>query len=416
MPPHEQEVPPSTAMFSRVKANVALPVGYHVDRITRLTNPELRAGYKAYLEYLAGQGCAGEAVLYHAVEWGAVEAVKRSGFSRSHRGINADVLGRGVYFTVNAAVAARFAHPGPNGERALFVARVALGRQMVGGNGGAAPGVRGDGQYCHSTVDNLGLPSLYATFYTSQCIPVFVIYFRVLVHVRAALPPAAATSAATGQLQTRPFGGRAAPAASAPQPRAAPADAATGQTQTRGHIDGSPRPATDEELRRVRARTAPAVGGPPAGPAGAAGGAVVPAALCTARARSRMDGMPQPITLEELRCAREQAMYVADLVKNGREAMRSDAAERQARYEGLKELYFAQERAALADLFLAPSAPPVLWTTVLRPDDAPGDAAAPAVEPAERRLDDLELRILGDYVADGDDLDFPLWDTPDARA
>ena len=249
MPPHEQEVPPSTAMFSRVKANVALPVGYHVDRITRLTNPELRAGYKAYLEYLAGQGCAGEAVLYHAVEWGAVEAVKRSGFSRSHRGINADVLGRGVYFTVNAAVAARFAHPGPNGERALFVARVALGRQMVGGNGGAAPGVRGDGQYCHSTVDNLGLPSLYATFYTSQCIPVFVIYFRVLVHVRAALPPAAATSAATGQLQTRPFGGRAAPAASAPQPRAAAADAATGQTQTRGHIDGSPRPATDEELR-----------------------------------------------------------------------------------------------------------------------------------------------------------------------
>ena len=215
MPPHEQEVPPSTAMFSRVKANVALPVGYHVDRITRLTNPELRAGYKAYLEYLAGQGCAGEAVLYHAVEWGAVEAVKRSGFSRSHRGINADVLGRGVYFTVNAAVAARFAHPGPNGERALFVARVALGRQMVGGNGGAAPGVRGDGQYCHSTVDNLGLPSLYATFYTSQCIPVFVIYFRVLVHVRAALPPAAATSAATGQLQTRPFGGRAAPAARA---------------------------------------------------------------------------------------------------------------------------------------------------------------------------------------------------------
>lgn len=125
----------------------------------------------------ARQSLGPERLLWHGTSWESVPNIVRHGFNRAYafNARHGSKLGRGVYFTEDAAYALRFAKQSSN-SRALFLAGVLPGHMTRGQEGLIEPPVANAfGARFDSTADDPLWPRVICVFRDFQALPLYVV-------------------------------------------------------------------------------------------------------------------------------------------------------------------------------------------------------------------------------------------------
>ena len=73
-----------------------------------------------------------EVFMFHGVPWRAVDSISSSGFKLEHSGMHrGSMFGQGIYFAPHASKSDFYADCNENGEKCIFLCRVALGGAMA---------------------------------------------------------------------------------------------------------------------------------------------------------------------------------------------------------------------------------------------------------------------------------------------
>ncbi|KAL4007007.1 complexin-3/4 [Sarotherodon galilaeus] len=177
----------SSAEYRTVKEAFKRTVAKTVMKIERLQNIHLRRTYEAQKKHIsdqnAGEGGAGEKLLYHGTTQENCDSIVKSGFNRSFAGQNATVYGLGTYFAVNASYSAQptYSKPAADGSQLMFVARVLTGIYTQGQATMKVPPPRNPQQphdRYDSVVDTINNPSMYIVFHDNQAYPDYLITFK----------------------------------------------------------------------------------------------------------------------------------------------------------------------------------------------------------------------------------------------
>lgn len=113
-----------------------------------------------------------ERLLWHGTSWDSVANIVRHGFNRAYGGRHGAKLGKGSYFTEDAAYALRFCGRTPT--RALFLAGVLPGRCCKGEDSLVEPPADITGARFDSTVDDPERPKVFCVFRDFQALPLYV--------------------------------------------------------------------------------------------------------------------------------------------------------------------------------------------------------------------------------------------------
>ncbi|CAF1208361.1 unnamed protein product [Rotaria sordida] len=108
-------------------------------KIKRIIQIERIQNERWYFQYLAHKkdffkrlNKNTEKRLYHGCPSNAVDSIIADCFNRSFAGLNGTSYGIGVYFSSDATYSNQFAKPNSNGERSMFIARVLIGKTILG--------------------------------------------------------------------------------------------------------------------------------------------------------------------------------------------------------------------------------------------------------------------------------------------
>lgn len=139
---------------------------------------ELALVYKAKAAGMKARGL-NEQWLWHGTEEDSAAKILRNGFNRSLCGKNGTVYGEGVYFSVSADYALRYAKPDALGRKHIFLCSVLVGRYAQGHRHLKAPPAlpeSADGTELYdSVVDNIGQPSIVVIFNDAQVLPQYLL-------------------------------------------------------------------------------------------------------------------------------------------------------------------------------------------------------------------------------------------------
>jgi len=113
-----------------------------------------------------------EQLLYHGTKPALLTAIARGGFDWRLSGATTGTLyGKGSYFSKTSRYAHDYAKPARDGIRNMFVARVLIGRSVVGTATMRKPDPK------DSAVDHLIDPSIFVVFHLSQAYPAYLIKY-----------------------------------------------------------------------------------------------------------------------------------------------------------------------------------------------------------------------------------------------
>ena len=134
--------------------------------------------YKAKAAGMETRGTC-ERWLWHGTEEDSAAKILRNGFNRSLCGKNGTVYGEGVYFSVSADYALRYAKPDAEGRKHIFMCSVLCGRFTQGHRRlkvpPALPGSTDGAELYDSVVDNVDRPSIVVIFNDSQVLPQYLL-------------------------------------------------------------------------------------------------------------------------------------------------------------------------------------------------------------------------------------------------
>ena len=121
--------------------------------------------------------------LFHGTSKGTIPKINRNSFNRSYCGKNATYYGQGVYFAVKASysISNTYSHPDEQGNKYMYLARVAVGEFCVGNEDMKMPPVQpgtGDLLPYDASVDNLDQPAMYVAYHDAQAYPEYLITIR----------------------------------------------------------------------------------------------------------------------------------------------------------------------------------------------------------------------------------------------
>lgn len=139
---------------------------------------ELALVYKAKAAGMESRGL-NEQWLWHGTEEDSAAKILRNGFNRSLCGKNGTVYGEGVYFSVSADYALRYAKPDALGRKHIFLCSVLVGRYTQGHSRlkapPALPGSADGTELYDSVVDNVDQPGMVVIFNDTQVLPQYLL-------------------------------------------------------------------------------------------------------------------------------------------------------------------------------------------------------------------------------------------------
>lgn len=102
-----------------------------VIQVYALSNSNWNSAYQAALKWISSEtDNVNDRLLYHGTDEAAAQSIKKYGFDSRYYN-NHGNYGRGVYFADDPAKSHTYTKVNPNGERFMFIVRVALGQQEV---------------------------------------------------------------------------------------------------------------------------------------------------------------------------------------------------------------------------------------------------------------------------------------------
>nr|XP_032649059.1 protein mono-ADP-ribosyltransferase TIPARP-like [Chelonoidis abingdonii] len=183
------EVAPSEAVYREICElfHASLPEDkVLVLRIYRIRNDALWKKYSSQKERMS-QGLSAqekrllERHLFHGTSADNVEPICRLNFNPHLSGKHGTHYGHGSYFSFYANCSHNFALANHAGRRHMFLAKVLVGKWVLGRPGYTQPPEREPGRRRYdSCSDDAREPAVYVIFDNSQCYPYFVICYKLL--------------------------------------------------------------------------------------------------------------------------------------------------------------------------------------------------------------------------------------------
>ncbi|XP_045132249.1 protein mono-ADP-ribosyltransferase PARP12-like [Portunus trituberculatus] len=156
----------------------------NVVQVDRIQNPFMWCALQNKIKELTALYKNADSVnvrqLFHGTSDNVVASICNENFDwRLHGTAVGQAYGRGTYFGVDAATSYHYCRPGSNGNKHMFVARVAIGSAVVGNSGMARPPINPNTSMPYeSTTNNISNPSMIIKYCKQEYYPEYLLTLK----------------------------------------------------------------------------------------------------------------------------------------------------------------------------------------------------------------------------------------------